>query len=405
MARIVEINVSSNYGSTGHIVEAIGRLAEQTGFEVLCVHGGRYVNPSQLPTLPSQPRWMDYVHYLLGCITGMQGRFSTHHTRCLVKRLKAFQPNLIHLHNIHGYYLDYEVLFRYLQEANIPVVWTLHDCWPLTGHCAYYATETGVCEQWKTSCLHCPKLEDYPRVWIDKVHEEHALKKELIGSLKNLTIVPVSRWMEDNVKQSFLGDKKTTVIHNGIDLNVFYERPNRKELCHKWGIGEDKFVLLGIASHWNRRKGYKDILSLSDIEGTKLVLVGVTKQQKLRLPEGVMGIESTENTDELAELYSLADAFVNPTYSDTFPTTNLEAQACGTPVLTYNTDGSPETLTKQTGCVVPKGDRRALRVVIEKWQKNPFDREIIQQFAHKRYNKDERFREYITLYKKLLKDE
>lgn len=404
MARIVEINVSCNYGSTGHIVEAIGKMAIAEGHEVLSVHGGRYVQPSVLPTLPTQPRAMDYVHYLSGCITGKQGRFSTCATQRLVKKLRTWKPDIVHLHDIHGYYLDYEVLFRYLAEAKIPVIWTLHDCWPMTGHCAYYATETGICESWKTECHHCGKLADYPRVWRDKVQEEHRLKKQLFCAVDNLIMVPVSEWMEQNVKQSFLKDKRTVVIHNGIDLNTFYERDERMALRRKWGVAEDKYVLLGVASHWNKRKGFEDILSLADMAGTQLILVGLTAQQKKDLPAGVIGIESTENANELAELYTLADVFVNPTYSDTFPTTNLEAQACGTPVLTYDTDGSPETLSAETGVVVEYGNRLALREAILRLQQQPLDRKRCADFAHKNYDKNERFKEYLDLYHQVMQN-
>lgn len=402
MARIVEINAACNYGSTGRIMEAIGRLAEQAGHEVLCVHGGRYVLPSKLQTLLSQPCWMDYVHYVLGYIFGRQGRFSTYYTKQLVKRLKEYKPDLIHLHNLHGYYLDYEVLGRYLRQANVPVVWTLHDCWPLTGHCAYYATETGVCEQWTSACRHCSKKKDYPRILLDRVSEEHQLKKELFGGIDKLTMVPVSQWMGENVRRSYLKDKPMAVIRNGIDLNVFAERGPRAELRHKWGIGEDEYMLLGVASHWTNRKGYADILSLSDLEGVRLVLVGLTHRQKKHLPQGITGIESIESADALAELYSIADLFVNPTYSDTFPTTNLEAQACGTPVLTYNTDGSPETITGQTGVVVEKGNKQALREAVEYLRQNPLNREQCRRWGRQQYDQKERFQDYIALYQQVL---
>ncbi len=192
------------------------------------------------------------------------------------------------------------------------------------------------------------------------------------------------------------------VIRNGIDLNVFAERGPRAELRHKWGIGEDEYMLLGVASHWTNRKGYADILSLSDLEGVRLVLVGLTHRQKKHLPQGITGIESIESADALAELYSIADLFVNPTYSDTFPTTNLEAQACGTPVLTYNTDGSPETRTGQTGGVVEKGNKQALREAVEYWRQNPLNREQCRRWGRQQYDQKERFQDYIALYQQVL---
>ncbi len=402
MPRLVEISTACNTGSTGHIAEAIGLLAQKAGWDVLYVHSGRYVCPSQLPTLQVQSRWMEYAHYFLSLCTGHHGWFSTFATRRLIKKLRRFNPDIVHLHNIHGYYINYKILFEYLKENNIAVVWTWHDCWPITGHCAYYGTETGVCEKWVSQCGKCTKLKDYPRSLADSSAVDYQTKKRIFRSVDRLTIVPVSYWMEQNVKRSFFCDKPTCVIRNGIDLNVFYPHPNRETLRRKWDIEQDKYVLLGVASQWNERKGYADILSLASIAGCQLVLVGLTHAQKLSLPAGIIGIEHTENAEQLAELYSLADVFVNPTYSDTFPTTNLEALACGTPVLTYRTDGSPETINEQVGVVVERGDKQALQEAIYRLQASPLERDACAEFARARYDKDTCFKAYIELYNRIL---
>lgn len=402
MPRLVEINAACNTGSTGHIAEAIGVLAQQEGWEVLYAHGGRYVCPSLLPTVRVQSCVGDYVHYLLSLLTGHHGCFSTWATRRLVRRLRRFRPDIVHLHNIHGYYLNYKVLFEYLIEADIPVLWTWHDCWVITGHCACYGTETGVCEAWKTGCGHCPKLNDYPRALHDSSAADYQEKKRLFTALNRLTIVPVSHWMERNVRQSFLQSKPTVVIHNGINLQVFYPHPDRNALRAKWGIRTDKYVLLGVATQWNARKGYADMLSLAAMEECQVVLVGLTRRQLQTLPAGVVGIAHTESADCLAELYSLADLFVNPTYSDTFPTTHLEALACGTPVLTYATDGAPEALTPEVGVVVERGNRQALQEAVRRLQAQPLDRSVCADYARARFDKDECFRAYIQLYDRLL---
>ncbi len=402
MPRLVEINAACNTGSTGHIAEAIGLLAQQDGWEVLYVHGGRYVCPSSLPTVQVQSRMGDYVHGLFSLLTGHHGCFSTRATRRLIEKLRLFRPDIIHLHNLHGYYLDYRLLFGYLREADIPVLWTWHDCWAFTGHCACYATETGVCEAWKTGCSRCPKLSDYPRALRDGSAADYRAKKQLFTALRRLTVVPVSRWMEQNAKQSFFRSVPTVVIPNGIDLQVFCPRADRSALRAKWGVRTDKYVLLGVAAQWNARKGYADMLSLAAMEECQVVLVGLTGRQVRTLPAGVVGIEHTGNGDQLAELYSLADLFVNPTYSDTFPTTHLEALACGTPVLTYASDGAPEALTPEVGVVVGRGDRQALRDAVRRLQVHPLDRGVCADYARARFDKNECFKSYIQLYNRLL---
>ncbi len=402
MPRLVLINAACNTGSTGHIAEAIGLLAQQEGWDVLYAHGGRYVCPSSLPTVQVQSRMGDYVHYLFSLLTGHHGCFSTFATRRLIRRLRRFRPDIVHLHNIHGYYLDYRLLFDYLHEADIPVLWTWHDCWAFTGHCAYYATETGVCLAWQTGCGHCPKLSDYPRALCDGSAADYRAKKQLFTSLRRLTVVPVSHWMEQNARQSFLQAVPTVVIPNGIDLQVFYPRTDRAALRTRWGVRTDKYILLGVAAQWNARKGYADMLSLAAMEECQVVLVGLTRRQLQTLPAGVVGIEHTENAAQLAELYSLADLFVNPTYSDTFPTTHLEALACGTPVLTYASDGAPEALTPEVGAVVERGNRQALQRAVRRLQAQPLDRSVCADYARARFDRDECFRAYIQLYDRLL---
>lgn len=401
MPRLLQINAACNTGSTGKIAESIGLLAQRQGWEVWLAHGGRYVRPSAMHTLRVQSRWMDYLHYACSLFTGHHGCFSTRATHRLVRQIEAISPDIIHLHNIHGYYLDYRVLFDYLAKRKTPVIWTLHDCWPLTGHCAYYATESGVCEQWQTGCVRCPKCGDYPASLCDSAKADYAVKKRLFAAVENLTMVPVSEWMARNVARSFLGDKPIRTIRNGVNLQVFYPRENRAELRRKWGVRSDCYVLLGVASIWDKRKGYDDLLQLAETEGCELVIVGLSEQQKQSLPAGVIGIVRTENQQQLAELYSLADLFVNPTYSDTFPTTNLEALACGTPVLTYRTDGSPETLTDEIGLVVEKGNRSALRAGIEQLRLHPLSREACARYAREHYNQDICFEQYIQLYNQI----
>lgn len=277
---------------------------------------------------------------------------------------------MINLHNIHGYYLNVEILFEYLAKTDIPVVWTLHDCWPFTGHCSYF--DRYHCEKWKSGCHHCPNSKGYPKsLFLDCSKTNYARKKELFNKPKNITFVAVCNWMANNVKASFLGGYPVETIYNGVDVETFRPRfeglNGSNSLKAKLGINESAKVVLGVASTWDRRKGLDDFVKLRTMmtDEYAIVLVGLNDKQIAALPEGVIGIKRTESVDQLAELYSLADVFVNPTYVDNFPTTNIEALACGTPVVTYRTGGSPEAIDEKTGMVVNQGEMNLLLPAVE----------------------------------------
>ncbi len=319
----------------------------------------------------------------------------------MVNQIELLNPDIIHLHNIHGYYLNYEVIFRFFAAVNTPIVWTLHDCWPLTGHCSFF--EGVGCNKWITECGHCPYLNDYPRsLWVDRSVKNYHQKKRAFTLPKNVTIVPVSEWLGNLVKQSFLSKYRVHVIHNGTDLDAF--KPQNIDLRRRYGVKNEEVIVLGVASVWHERKGLKDFIKLSESENIRVILVGVTEEIKKSLPSSIIAINRTNSQQELAELYSGADVFVNPTYDDNFPTTNIESLACGTPVVTYNTGGSPEAVDENTGIVVEKGDMKGLIAAIEKLSKR--DRNEIRiacrSRAEKLYNKNDRFQDYINLYEELL---
>ena len=395
MKRLVEINAAVNYGSTGRIAEAIGLVAQREGWECTMVHGPRYVNPSQLPCICTQGKWGDRMHGVRSLLLDGHGLGSKRATERLVRRLDALQPDVVHLHNVHGYYLNYEVLFRWLQRADCKVVWTLHDCWPFTGHCTYF--DFIGCDRWKSGCHDCPQLRAYPRsLFVDRTRRNYELKRELFTSLGDrLTLVPVSHWLEELVKESFFKGTAVQTIYNGIDTNVFRPRGNKPA----------RDYVLGVASPWCERKGFNDFIALrselpADVD---IVLVGLTRKQVEALPDGIVGIERTQNVDQLAELYSGATLFANPTYEDNFPTTNLEAMACGTPVVTYRTGGSPEAVTSETGFVVDKGNIKAIADVLQAVHgrgKQKYE-EACRQRAVTCFNKDDRYADYVRLYNRV----
>ena len=306
-----------------------------------------------------------------------------------------------------------EILFEYLAKTNIPVVWTLHDCWPFTGHCSYF--DRYHCEKWKTGCDHCPNSMGYPKsLFWDRSKANYVRKKELFTRPKNITFVAVCNWMADNVKASFLGGYPVEIIYNGVDVGMFHPRFEGLEggtgsysIKKKLGIDENAKVVLGVASTWDRRKGLDDFEKLREMMGEQysIVLVGLSEKQIQSLPDGIVGIKRTESVDQLAELYSLADVFVNPTYVDNFPTTNIEALACGTPVITYRTGGSPEAVDEKTGIVIEQGDVNQLKSAVEFLAPRKCEYTVAcRERALNRFNKNALYNDYVDLFNRLVKN-
>jgi len=404
MKTLLQINTVVNSGSTGRIAEEIGQTVKLSGWKSYIAYG-RHARTSQSELIKIGSDWDIMMHGLQTRLFDRHGFASIAATRKFVKQIKKIKPDIIHLHNIHGYYINIEILFRYLKDANIPVVWTFHDCWPMTGHCAHF-TFVG-CDKWKTQCYECPQKKDYPSSYfLDRSKQNHKQKRKLFTSVNDITIVPVSNWVGEILKQSYLKDYPIRVINNGIDVNVFSPQ-SRDGIRLKYGLA-DKFILLGVATAWGRRKGLHDFIELSKIlkDDEIIVLVGLKEDQIKILPENIIGITRTESTQELAEFYSSANVFVNPTWEDNFPTTNLEAMACGTPVVTYRTGGSPEALTPKTGFVVEQGDLASIRKAIDtvKSKGKAFYSAACRERTTKMFNKNDRYAEYLQLYEQMLSE-
>jgi glycosyltransferase involved in cell wall biosynthesis len=399
--KLFQINVIANSGSTGRIAEDIGRVAISKGWQSYIAYG-RWANASQSELIRIGNRLGILWHGVVTRLFDRHGLASRCATKKLIRRIKQIKPDIIHLHNVHGYFLNYKILFRYLASVDTPVIWTFHDCWPFTGHCAHFTYKK--CNKWKTACVHCPEKGGYPASWlVDNSKQNYRLKKKYFNAVPNLTIVPVSYWLGDLVKKSFL-QSPIKVIHNGIDLNVF--KPTSRDIRHKYGIGKETCMILGVASVWTSRKGLYDFMRLATIipSDWQIVLVGLSAKQIRALPEGVIGIERTENINELAALYSAADVFVNPTWEDNYPTTNLEAISCGTPTLTYRTGGSVESVTPETGAVVQQGDIQgvydAVEMIHSKGKAHYSD--ICRSYAETHFDKNKCFEEYFKLYQNSL---
>lgn len=402
MPKLLLINTTLNSGSTGRITEQISALAETQGWDCYLAHGGRYINKSKFKTIQIRGKLDNVVHAVLGEFLGLHGFGSYLATKRFVKTIKKVKPDVIHLHNIHGYYLNIKVLFDYLAEADIPVVWTLHDCWSFTGHCTHFEKEG--CYKWKTDCGNCPLLmAQYKSRLFDRSKKNLNIKKSLYAKQKNLIITPVSQWLGNLLSKSILKQHRIQVINNGIDLKVF--NPTLSNLKKRLNIPEGNKRILGVvASGFGEEKGRTEFLEYSKNPEWQIVIVGLSDEDKRDIPDNIICINRTNSQEELAEFYSAADVFVNPTYNESLGLTNIEANACGTPVVTYKAGGSPETIDTTTGIVVARGDiegmKNAIQLVLSKGKAEYLlaSRKRVERL----YNKNDRFMDYIKLYDELI---
>ncbi len=386
--KILMINSVCGIGSTGKICTDLADALESRGHEVKIAYGRGKVPETFQKNAIRIGNFMDVcMHGIKARIQDGAGLGSKKVTKKFVEWIKKYDPDIIHLHNLHGYYLNVFILFEYLRTCNKKIIWTLHDCWSFTGHSAL-CDMTG-CKKWKKGCERCPQLSQYPKSFFDKSKRNYQLKKDLFTGISQLEIVVPSEWLASQVKISFLSAYKVTVINNGIDTALFCSTEGNFRGENNL---EDAFVILGVSSVWNKMKGYEDYIKLSFLlpEKFRIVLVGVTKKQKKKLPQNMMGIERTSNQKELAELYTMADCFLNLTYCDTYPTVNLEAVACGTPVLTYNTGGSPES-AGALGIVLPKGDMQGVARFLLQNTKMPKINSLVKHY-------DQMLEDYCKIY-------
>lgn len=399
--RVLQINSVCGVGSTGRIATDLYKVLEEQGHECLITYG-RGTAPEGINSYKIGTNLDNYLHVARTRLLDQHGYGSKKPTIELVKKIKEYNPDVIHLHNLHGYYLNLEVLFNYLAESNKPVVWTLHDCWAFTGHCAYF--DYIGCEKWKESCFSCPQKKQYPAsVLLDQSKENFKYKNVLFNKIDNMKIITPSCWLKSLVQQSFLSRYPIEVINNGIDLEVFkYKSGSFKE---RYQI-TNEFLILGVASIWDRRKGLDYFVELNKRldRRFKIVLIGIDKKQEKKLPKDIIIIQKTNNVDELSEIYSVADVFVNPTIEDNYPTTNIEAICCNTPVITFNTGGSKETLTT-TDYLVSKGDIDQVINIIEKiysQKKEDKNNPVFVNDSFKRYDKYFLYNQYIKCYEEMI---
>lgn len=401
--KVLQINSVCGIGSTGRIATDIHNILIEQGHESHIAYG-RDLPKNCENTIRIGTKLDNYTHVLKTRVLDKHGYGSARATIKFIDEVKELDPDIIHLHNLHGYYINIEILFDYLKKANKPVVWTLHDCWPFTGHGAYLDKSENL--KGTDMFVYGTDKKSYPQsLLLSNAKGNYNSKKKIFTGVKDLTVVSPSEWLANLVRESFLNEYPVKVINNGIDLNTF--RPNVGNFRKKFNLNS-KFIILGVASVWDRRKGLKYFVELANklSEDEVIILVGLTKKQMKQIPENIIGITKTNNIEELVDIYSSADVFINPTLEDNFPTTNLEALACGTPVITFDTGGSPESVNENTGFVVEKEDVDDLNYKIESLsKKSNGEIQEISESARRRvetkFNKYDKFREYVEQYKSI----
>ena len=387
--KILMINSVCGIRSTGRICTDIAEQLEKEGHECKIAYGRESVpykykkyavrigNSLSVKLDALKSRIFDNAGFNSKCAT-----------KKFIKWVKEYDPDVIHLHNLHGYYINVKILFDYLKKCGKKVIWTLHDCWSFTGHCAHF--DNVGCIKWETCCYNCSQKKEYPKaLLLSNAKRNYLRKKEAFSNVSNMTIVASSNWIEKLLKKSFLNGFNRALIKNGIDLSVF--KQNEGSFKERNSLN-DKKIVLGVATSWSKDKGLYDFYELAKMlsDDFKIVLVGLTKEQLKDLPDNILGIVRTNSVNELTEIYSEASVFVNLTYNDTYPTVNLEAQACGTPVITYNTGGSPESVDSNN--VIEKGSVKDAYLRILQICENGGN--II-----KPKSKEEMIEDYINLYK------
>ena len=391
---VIQINPTCTAGSTGKICLAISRLLSAEGVENYILHTQ---DECQYPLgVLCAKRSYIKLQALLSRIKGNFGFNSKAITKKMIAVMEEKHPSVVHLHNLHSHNCDLEMLFSYFRKKEIKLFWTFHDCWALPGYCPYF--DAVQCQRWKATCHSCPQRRQYS--WFfDRSATLHKRKKKLLSGL-DLTVVAPSEWIAGITRASFLKDSPVRVIHNGIDLSVFH--PTESDFREKYRC-ENKKIVLGVAFDWGHRKGLDVFADLASTlpQDYQIVLVGTNDAIDRSLPDNVISIHRTQDQAELARIYAAADVFVNPTREENYPTVNMEALACGTPVVTFATGGSPEIIDGSCGVSVPCDDVDALRAeIVRVCEQQPYSQDACLKRAEA-FDKDACFRAYLTLYKEV----
>lgn len=402
MPTLLQINVDANNGSNGGIARDIGKLVHENGWKSYIAYGRAKVPNNTSELIHIGNKLSCYLHGIESRLFDNHGLASRIATLRFLRQIDKIKPDVVQLHNIHGYYINYKYLFKYLEKHNIPTVWSFHDCWAMTGHCSHFI---GVnCEKWKTECNGCPLKSWYPKsLIVDRSKQNYRIKKSVFASQSNLTIIPTSKWNESVVADSFLKNLPRHLIYNGVDLDLF--KPTDSDLRSKLHL-EGKFVMIGVATAWSKSKGLEDYYKLADRlpDDCQILLVGLNDELMQSIPSNIMGIKRTDSVQQLVQYYSMADLVLNLSYMETFGMTTVEGYACGTPCVSYNRTACPELIYPETGKVVEAGNIDMLVDAIKeiKYKGKQSYSSACRTRAVESFDKQKNFRQYLDIYNELL---
>ena len=399
---VVSINTCTT-GSTGRIMLGIAQAARKSGFQYYTFSPKQRHDTSD--TIADHcyfGHWLDAaVCVRLAALTGLNGCFSFYNTVSLLKKLKKIKPDIVHLHNLHDNYVNLKMLFLFIKKHKIKVLWTLHDCWSFTGGCPHFLSSE--CSGWQKNCSDCPGYS-YPSGRAECSKAILKMKIKTFGGVDCMMIATPSLWLKQIAEQTFLNQYPICVIHNGIDCNVF--KPTESNVRETYGIDKNKFVLLGVAYNWGKKKGLDVFSALSEqIDDLKyqIVLVGTDDTIDKQLPKNIVSIHKTQSKAELAAIYSTADLFVNPTREEVFGMVNIEALACGTPVITFRTGGSPECIDQTCGTVVDCDNFIELKEKIQQiCELHEYTADMCMKRA-RAFDEKEIYYNYINIYRNMIK--
>ena len=402
--KVVLVNAFIGCDSTGNLTYSIYNKLRENKIESMVAFGRQ--NSKMNDHTYKIGGKADYLaHAMLTRITDRNGLYSKYATKKFLEFLDEYKPDVIHLHNIHGYYINIVMLMEYISTNNIAVVWTLHDCWTFTGHCPYY-TDIG-CNRWESGCFKCPKKREHPASYlVDNSKQNYEIKKQAFNKPQRMVLTPVSRWLSSEVKRSFLGKKEIETVYNGINLDVF--RIKKNDFREKYGIENGKRLLLAVAIHWVPSKGLEDIISMSKIlssEQYKIAVIGLDEKQIQyvnKVAPNILALPKTYNANQLADAYNAADVFINPSKQETFGMVTAEALSCGTPAIVYNATASPELVDENTGRVIGVGDIRAFIKAIDEVLEIPNVSEKCRNRAETLFDREKNLEKYINIYKRLM---
>lgn len=389
--KVLQINSVCGIGSTGKLAVSISDFLNEKQVENYIAYGYLPSDRNNTYRFGNSPD--HHLHSFLSRQFCMQGYGSGLATLQLIRYIKRIKPDIVHLHNIHGHYLNFRILFHFLSKSKLNVVWTLHDCWSYTGKCAHYS-DIG-CSKWQIKCEDCPQLSTYPDSRRDRSRQNYLDKKAAFTTVDKLYLVTVSQWLRDEVKKSFFKDKKIQCIYNGIDTDLY--RPVESDIRKRYQL-EGKYVILGVSGVWNHGKGLADFFKLSElIDGdSRIVLVGITDEQKKSLPDKILGIHRTESQEELIRLYSMADVLVSCSTEETFGLVVAEAMACGTPAIVYDATACPEVVGNDSRFIVKPHNIRQLKEKIDDMRTE--DEETIRQEIRMRIVESFSYRSMVAQY-------